>query len=213
MKQKNKKLHTIAIILFILGIISIITGIFLLVFSNKVVLLTEKDIKEIKTYKSVQKEISPGAVIVTKDMIYTGDYTYKLIYKTYSKVGKSKEIIEKDTYLEIIDSINKDYNIPLENLKINNEEVKYIDKRGTSKENITIDCDNNQINIKIPANLVLQKNEIIVYVKLNNKTINEKHYISDETYYTFTSSIENDYYNKKTKQSYIIEGEGYIILK
>ena len=53
---------------------------------------------------------------------------------------------------------------------------------------------------------------IEIKIKLDNRETNTKLITNSESYYTFTPNETNDFYNKKTMQSYIIKGSAYIIL-
>ena len=72
--------------------------------------------------------------------------------------------------------------------------------------------ENNVVNIEIPSTMLFNKNTIEIYIKLVGRDIGVKYPTSQETYFSFIPSIDNDFYNKKTAQSYVIAGYSYIEL-
>ena len=54
---------------------------------------------------------------------------------------------------------------------------------------------------------------IIISLKLVGRDSGVKYITSQDAYYSFVPSVENDFYGKKNSQAYVIDGFGYIKLE
>lgn len=205
-------LNVLIRILCILGIVFIISGIILVAFSFKNEVLDDKYIvKTAAGYISDDVKLSEGELSVTKNTEYVGNGIYKVVYTNHARAVGKKSLIETGSSFFITDMLGKGYELITEKIKINDTECK-LNNDKFDKKKIGISYDNNIINIEIPDKLILNKNKIEVYIKLVSREVNKKYPTSQETYFSFKPSSENDFYNKKAVQSYMVEGYGYIEL-
>lgn len=110
------------------------------------------------------------------------------------------------------DILGKGYELVSNKVIINEKEYKLNDGKTSSENGINISYDNNIISIEIPEKLLLKENVIEISIKLVERKTNVKYQTSQESYFSFVPSMDNDFYNKKSSQSYIIEGSAYIEL-
>lgn len=198
-------------IILVIGIVFIVIGTFLVGFSFKKEVLDDKYIIETVTnYKTSQtKELETNELSATRTIKYLKNGIYKLTYTNYSNPNE-ENLLETGTSFHIVDIYTDSYKLEEDSITINDQ--KYSLDNNT-KDGISINYNNNTLDISIPNTLINKENIIEVNVKLESRDINKKHNISQELYYSFTPSTENEFYNKKAAQSYVIEGNGYMILK
>ena len=98
-----------------------------------------------------------------------------------------------------------------ENKVIVNEKVYRINN-GLDKNNVSISYEDNMLTINLPSNLSERENKIEFYIKLIGRNVNYKYITSQDSYVTFIPNYDNDFYSKKSSQSYVIDGSAYIRL-
>ncbi|MGM9879334.1 MAG: hypothetical protein ACI31R_04845 [Bacilli bacterium] len=214
-KDNFMKLNLLMKSLCIFGFAFIIIGIVFVILSfNREILDDKYIIKKVTEYTSSNnKKLANGEMNALKDIEYIGNGSYKVTYTNYAKKNSNKNLIEDGSCFYITDMLGKGYELSSTKIKINNKDYKLEDNIISSNEGINISYENNVINIEIPNTLLFTKNTIEVYIKLVERDVNTKYYTSQEAYYSFIPSIDNDFYNKKTMQSYVIDGFGYIELE
>lgn len=196
------------------GIVFLITGIIFVILSFSHEVLDDKYIiKTVTEYVSGDSnKLSKGELDVVKSTEYTENGIYKVTYVNYAKKNGDKDLLENGSYFYITDMLGNGYELVSDKVKINDKEYKLSDNTISSEKGINISYDNNVINIEIPNTLLFDKNTIEVYIKLVARDVNVKYPTSQEAYFSFVPSIDNDFYSKKTAQSYVIDGYGYIEL-
>lgn len=201
--------------LLMFSFVCIVVGIIFVFLSFKHEIIDDKYvIKTVTEYDSKDNnKLKKGEMNALKDIEYIGNGSYKVTYTNYAKKNSNKNLIEDGSCFYITDMLGKGYELSSTKIKINNKDYKLEDNIISSNEGISISYENNVINIEIPNTLLFTKNTIEVYIKLVERDVNTKYYTSQEAYYSFIPSIDNDFYNKKTMQSYVIDGFGYIELE
>lgn len=200
--------------LCVFGFAFVIVGIILVVLSFNHEILDDKYIiKTVTEYTSNNnKKLAKGEMNASKITEYIGKGIYKVTYTNYAKESNGKKLIEDNSYFYITDMLGKGYELDTTKVKINNKEFNLEDNTVFSSEGINISYDNNVINIEIPSKLLFNESTIEIYIKLVGRHINVKYPTSQESYFSFIPSIDNDFYSKKTAQSYVIDGYSYIEL-
>ena len=208
------KLSIFRKVLCVVGIAFVITGIIFVILSFSHEILDDRYIidKVTEYVSSDSNKLSKGELDVIKSTEYTENGIYKVTYVNYAKKNGDKDLLENGSYFYITDMLGKGYELISDKIKINDKEYKLSDNTVSSEKGINISYDNNVINIEIPSNLLFDKNTIEVYIKLVARDVNVKYPTSQEAYFRFVPSIDNDFYSKKTAQSYVIDGYGYIEL-
>ena len=206
--NKNKNIYAYIKSVLIISITLILVGSVFIAFSlRKEVLDNKYKIAKVTTYNSSVKKLSPGELYVTKDIDYTSNGIYRITYRVKYN-GKNATILKNKTNFEITDVIGSGYKLLTDNVLYNKERVNNFRKQG-----IFTNYRNNTFNIIIPATKLDKSCIIQVYVKLESRRLNIKHYISKEAYFTFVPNDNNNFYVKNGPQSYIIVGNGYIVLE
>lgn len=211
--MKNK--FKIKRVLFPIGIIFILIGVLLIFFAFYHEVLDDKYIiKDVTEYPAkINKRLESGEMIASKDTKYLKQGIYQITYTNYAKKINKKALIEQGTSFNITDMFGNGYELIKNDIIINEKKYKMNDNTLSSKEKININYQNNVLDIEIPDNLVLNNNNIVIKLKLTGREENIKYITSQDAYYSFIPSIENNYYAKKISQAYVIEGYGYIQLK
>ena len=210
--KKNKFYDAISIpvkLLFITGILFVVFGALLVMLSFKDEILDSKyKMTEVTEYISNKNiKLPEGQVYVTKEL---EKGIYKVTYKNFANKSKSN-ILETSTNLTIKDSLGEGY-ILKESVTINDKNYTLKDNKTYNNNGILLSYENNTIEVNIPNTEATTTNEIICYIKLIGRKTNYKYQTSKETYYNLTPSLDNNYYQKKSSQSYLIEGNAYILL-
>ena len=208
MKEKNGKFYIK--FLFVLSIILIVLGVILILLSfRKEVIEDNYIIKDYTEYKPGSVSLSDGEMLVTKDIKYLGDGVFRLTYINYSL---SDNLLASGTYFYITDMYSKQFKALNTSVYVNGVEYKFPKYQIASKEGIRVNYTNNVLDVEVPSSILKDNNEIVVFVKLDKISINKKSYISQDTYYTFVPNPNNSFYKKKISQSYVVEGNAYIIV-
>ena len=126
-------------------------------------------------------------------------------------MNKNKSLIEEDTSFSIVDIIGDGYKVLNDEVLINDKSYKLNSSENTFKD-IYIVYKEGTINISLPNSYITKDNVIEYKIKLIKNETNVKYVTSNESYFTFMPSIDNSYYDKKSFQSYVIDGYGYIEL-
>lgn len=198
---------------FILSLFFIISGIILVVCSFKSEILDEKYIIDRATnYTSTNKDLKTGEFSVTKDVIYVSKGTYKITYKINYNQEDQKILFASKSKVSITDIISDSYKLDTDRILINKSPMKLYSS-NTITSDYEIHYDNNTFEISFPKDKLFKHHTITYYLTLIDRNINTEYVTSKESYYSFTPSKKNDYYQKKASQSYVIEGNGIIILK
>lgn len=207
----NKK--TIIWFMFILGVLFIIIGSVLVVLSFKNETIGDKyHIKEATNYQSKKSSIEKGEIIVTKDIKYISNGEYQIIYKNYMKKSNNISLLEEGSNFTITDILGDDYALVKNKIYINDKLVK-LENNQIITENYDVVYNNNTFEVSFPSSNAERENTVKINVKLTGNKPNVKYAVSKDSYYSLTPSSNNDFYNKKSMQSYIIEGNSYIVLK
>lgn len=193
---------------FGLGIVFLIIGICLifLSFCNEVI-DGSYVVKDVSSYTSSNKSLSKGELNVTKDTKYVKDGRFEITYTNYSN---GNNLLFSGSYFNITDMFGKGFVLDESEALVNGNSYKFNNGSCSSKEGINLEYQNNVLDIEIPNSLVSNKNKIVVYIKLTGRSTNVKYVTSQDSYFSFVPSMENNYYGKKSSQAYVIEGKGYI---
>jgi hypothetical protein len=198
-------------LLFMLSIIFIVLGIVLIVLSfRREVLDNDYIVSEVTDYNATKGSLARGQIKVIKNIEYVKDGRYMITYKNYFNSENTEVFSPKSTF-SIVDMFGDGYILEEDNININGK-VFAINNRADLDDQPIVSYYNNTLDIKFPDTFAKINNTITVYVKLTDHTISKKHYVSKESYFAFTPSASNSYYEKKSAQSYIIEGSAYIKL-
>lgn len=208
------KLSIFKKVLCVVGIVFLVTGIIFVILSFSHEVLDDKYIiKTVTEYVTGDSnKLTKGELDVVKSTEYTENGIYKVTYVNYAKKNGDKVLLENNSYFYITDMLGNGYELISDKVKINDKEYNLSDNTISSEKGINISYDNNVINIEIPNTLLFDRNTIEVYIKLVARDVNVKYLTSQEAYFSFVPSIDNDFYSKKTAQSYVIDGYGYIEL-
>lgn len=198
-------------LLFVSGVLLIVLGIVFVLLSLRYEVLDEKYIvREVTTYKSSKSRLKQGQIAVSKDLDYIGEGVYRITYRNYYN-AKDSEILSPNSEFGIVDMFGDGYELDLEDITINSDKYEVTEETKVDKRPI-VNYYNNTLEIKFPSDLAKVNNIIVVYVNLVGRDLNKKYSVSKETYFNFTPYSGNNYYEKKTAQSYIVEGSAYIKL-
>lgn len=197
------------------GFLLLILGIVFIIFSSMNEVLDDKYIitKSTEYKKMTAFNLKPGEIGVLKSINYEEKGIYKVTYWNDSKSSKNRELIENNSYLTITEELGKGYELVKDDIYINDKDYKLNENTLKSKEGVNINYIDNCVNIEIPSSLVSKKNEITFHIKLISRDVSVKHNTTIDSYYGFIPASSNSFYEKKSRQSYIIEGNGYIVLK
>ncbi len=191
------------------GIFCILLGIVFicLSFSNEV--LDDKYIiSDIKEMNYDNKNIKKGEVKLLKKTKYIKKGTFKI---TYIIKGNGSDLLKDKTIFNITDIQSSGYSMN-EKITINGKEYQLDGNNITTKEKIKLSYTSNILNIDIPSSHVFDTT-ITMYLTLHDREVNYEYRTSLDTYYNFTPSDKNNFYEKKEPQSYFINDESYILLK
>ena len=213
-KDNFMKLSLLKKSLCIFGLAFVIIGIVFVILSfNREILDDKYIIKTVTEYTSSNnKKLAKGEMNASKNTEYIEKGIYKVTYTNYAKESNGKKLIEDNSYFYITDMLGKGYELDTTKVKINNKKLNLEDNTFFSSGGINMSYENNVVNIEIPSTMLFNKNTIEIYIKLVGRDIGVKYPTSQETYFSFIPSIDNDFYNKKTVQSYVIDGYSYIEL-
>ena len=207
MNNRDKNIYNYVKSIFTISILLILVGIVFVALSFRKEVLDDKyKIDKVTTYNSFVKKLSPGQVYVTKDIDYVSSGIYRITYRVYYN-DKDIVLFQNNSNFEITDVISNDYELLIDSVLFNKERVSNFKYQG-----VIANYKNNIFNLSIPYNALDRSCMIQVYVKLKSRKLNIKHYISREAYFTFVPNDNNSFYVKKVPQSYIIDGNGYIVL-
>ena len=207
------KRRTIIYLCFILGLFSVLSGVYLVINSFKHEVLDEKYIVEQATeFKSENKSLSKGEVSVTKNVKYLSKGNYEITLRINHNQDDESILFSNKSKFTITEVIGDGYELNTDKIIINKDPIRLY-SHNTITSDYEMRHDNNTFEISFPNNKVFKYNTITFYIKLVDRDLSIKYNTSKESYYSFTPSAMNDYYNKKTMQSYMIEGSGYIILR
>mgnify|MGYP004535898769 CR=1 FL=1 len=196
-------------LLGVAGVLCIILGIIFicLSFSNEV--LDDKYIvSDIKEMNYDKKNIKSGEVKLLKKTKYIKKGTFKI---TYIIEGNGSNLLKDKTIFNITDIQSSGYSMN-EKITINGKEYQLDGNSITTKEKIKLSYTSNILNIDIPSNYVFDTT-ITMYLTLHDREVNYEYRTSLDTYYNFTPSDKNNFYEKKEPQSYFLNDESYILLK
>lgn len=194
-------------ILLILGIFCIIWGIFFIYLSVTGEQLDNGlEVKEVTEYIAPKPKLKIGEVKVTKSTEYTNDGIYKLTYKNYMNNSNNTEVLDKASGIQIVEVLGNAYTYIDNSININGQ--KY-----NKKSKIKATINGNVLTVDIPHEYCLKTNTIEIEIKLDKNASSDKQFTSRDSYYNFAPSSTNKFYGKKTSQSYLIDGSGYIRLK
>ena len=198
-------------LLFMLGIVFVVLGIVLIVLSFKHEVLDEKYVvSEFTNYKATKISLARGQINVLKDITYVKDGRYMITYRNYFNTEQT-EVFNPEATFSIVDMFGDGYVLEEDSITINAKKFT-INNRADITDRPIVSYYNNTLDIKFPATFAKKNNTVTVYIKLTSRDINKKLYVSKESYFAFTPSVHNSYYQKKATQSYIIEGSAYIKL-
>ena len=213
MKKSFNKNIKLLWLLFGLGLILITSGIvFEILYFNHEVIDKTHAIKEVNNYYSENVSLENGEIVITKDVKHLGKGMFKITYKNKYKTSENSSIFEKDSNFIITDIIGESFVIEDNLVTINGNTIK-LGKENVVTAEYDVSYKKNIFEISIPSSLLTRDNIIEITVKLIDKTPKIKHKVSEDSYYSFTPSIENDFYKKKSYQSYVIKDTSYIIIK
>ena len=212
-KEVSKNIKLLWLFL-ILGIIMIITGIVLsTVYYNHEVIDKTHVIKQVNNHISRKEKLEKGEVVITKDVKHISKGVFKITYKNnYRLIDNSTPLFENNSLFTITDILGDSFEIVDNLVTVNGNTVKV----GNSKV-VTAEYDilykNNKFEISFPSKLLTDEKVVEINVRLIDKTSKIRHYISKDSYYSLIPNKDNNYYLKKTMQSYVIYDDSYIILK
>lgn len=205
-KRSFKRMPFYKQLLLVIGVFCIVWGLFFIYLSFAKERIDENSkIAEVTEYVSEKPKLSVGEVKVTKSTKYLKDAKYKLEYKNYMNSNNNTVVLDETSGIQIVDVLGNGYSLVENSLKVN-------DKNYTKNEKINIDIENHTIKIDIPNDLCNKVNTIEATIKLTDKSPDIKYFTSQDAYYNFVPSENNKFYEKKTPQSYLIDGNGYIKL-
>lgn len=216
MKDDLKKKHYLPKkIFFPIGVIFVIVGIVLVVLSFSHEVLDDKYIiKDVTEYTSdINKSLDKGEMIAFKNTKYVGNGVYEITYFNHARALDKKSLVDQGTYFNITDMFGNGYELDKGKIYVNDKLYKLTGNSLSSNEGIGISYQNNVLDIEIPSNYILKDNIITVSLKLVGRDSGVKYITSQDAYYSFVPSIENEFYNKKMSQAYVIDGFGYIKLE
>lgn len=209
------KLKLLYKILLILGLVFIVVGIVLLCFSLRHEVLSDgyiiTDVKE-RIFKG-DLHLSKGEIRAVKSTDYIGKGTYKLTYENYFKELDKGDLLAKGTYFSIIDVIGRGYHIDANKIEVNGKNYVFESLVIRTDEGILIEYTDRTLFIEIPDQLASKKNNIVVYITLKEREEFFEYVTTEDCYFNLLPNVNNDFYAKKSSQSYMIDGYGYIKLK
>lgn len=208
LSKKNK-------ILFILGFVLIFTGIVSIMLSFRTEVLDDKYvISDVSNYISKEnKKLHSGEIEVVKNTEYIKKGIYKITYIINTKKPKGKDLLDSDSYLTITDELGEGYKFDSKEIIINDKKYD-IEKDLSSANNlVSLNYEDNILTIDVSNETITKKQVIELEIKLGDRKTGVKYQTSKECYYSFTPSMDNDFYDKKSYQAYVIEGAGHIKLK
>lgn len=198
---------------FMIGLILVISGIFLTICSFKREVLDDKYIvKESTGYTAENKKLKKGEINVTKEVDYVSKGMYKIIYKINYNREDIDLLFSNKSDFSIIDVIGDSYKLAKDEIMINKNPVKLY-SYSTITSDYKLSYIDNTFEIVFPIEKIGNYKTITIYIELKDREVNKKHYTSNESYYSFVPNVTNDFYSKKTIQSYVIDGSGYIFLE
>ena len=216
MKDELKKNHYLPKkIFFPIGSVFIIIGIALIILSFNHEILDDKYIvKDVTEYTSdINKSLKKGEMVAFKNTKYMGKGIYEITYLNHARAFGKKKLVDQGTYFNITDMFGNGYELDKSNIVINDNSYKLGNDEFESKEGINVSYQNNVLDIGIPSDRILKDNVIIISLKLVGRDSGVKYITSQDAYYSFVPSVENDFYGKKNSQAYVIDGFGYIKLE
>jgi len=202
-------------ILLVLSILLILVGISFIIYAHKPEVLNEKYIITDVTERVFDGKVSlgKGEIRAIKSTDYIGEGIYKLTFSNYSNPIDNGSILEKGSYFSIIDIIGDGYIIDANDVVVNGKHYKFNNQVINADNGILIEYNNGALYIDIPANLISDTNVIEVNLILKGRKEFVEYITTDDAYFNFIPSMDNDFYKKKMSQSYMMDGYGYIILK
>lgn len=208
----NKKKLFLYIFLF-LSVLIILFGIVLVICSFMHETLDEKYIiKEVTGYTPSDKKLKKGEVSVSRNVLYIRNGEYKITYNINYNREDLDILFSNNSKFTITDVIESAYKLSRNTVIINDQSVKLY-SYNTVTSDYEMNYTNNTFEISFPIKKIEKYNSIVIYIKLEDRETNKKYFTSSEAYYTFVPNSVNDFYNKKATQSYVIDGDGYILLE
>lgn len=208
-----KSIGIVTKFILLLGLLCIFFGIFLILYSFKYEIIDDKYLVIDYSESLVKSEpkLDAGEVVVTGETKYIRDGVFRVTFINYAeKIGKSS-ILKEDTDLTITDNLGEGYELYDKGIVINGKVYNTLTS-VLSSEKIRFEYKDNSVMIVIPNVLINTNNNISFYIKLKDRNLNIKYDTTLDSYYSFEPSDENDFYEKKGYQSYVVNGEGYIKL-
>ena len=194
-------------LLLILGIFCIVWGLlFIFLAFNKEQLDNGTKIDEVTEHIADKPKLSIGEVKVIKTTEYLSDAEYKLVYKNYMNNSGNMKVLDTSSGIQIVDILGTGYEVVDKSIRVNSS-------RYNDNNKIKVNVTRGAINIDIPNDLSTKVNNVELKIKLTQNSPGIKYFTSQDAYYNFVPSDENKFYGKKTPQSYLIDGNGYIKLK
>ena len=193
-------------LVLVLGIFCILWGLlFVYLAFDKEKINKNSKIDEVTEYIADKPKLSVGEVNVTKTTEYVKGGEYRLIYKNYIKEDDKVKALDETSGINIVDVVGNGYKILEKSIKVNSRSY-------SDASDIKVVLESQMIKIDIPHELCNDTNTIELKIKLQEKNSGVKYTTSQDAYYNFTPGVNNRFYEKKTPQSYLIDGAGYIKL-
>jgi len=207
----NKK-KLVLYIFLVLSILTILLGIVLVICSFMHETLDEKYvIKEITEYTPSKKKLKKGEINVSRNLLYIKQCEYKITYNINYNREDLDILFSNNSRFTITDVIESAYKLSRDKVIINDESVKLY-SYNTVTSDYEMNYTDNTFEISFPVKKIEKYTSIAIYIELKDREINKKYFTSNEAYYTFVPNNINNFYDKKTTQSYVIDGDGYILL-
>lgn len=210
-----KKLSIVNKLLFIFGVLFIISGIVFLAISLSGEVLDEKYVMTDITERVFNEELklSKGELRATKSTDYIEKGMYKITYENHFNKSDKGNLLDEGSYFSIIDIIGKGYTIDANKIEVNGKNYKFNNYIIRTDEGILVEYKNGTVYVEIPDSLILNKNIISIYIILKGREEHFEYVTTEDSYFNLIPNIDNAFYDKKTSQSYMIDGYGYIKLK
>lgn len=209
--MSKKKL--MSYVFLIVGVLTIALGTILVIYSFKHEVLDGKYIiKEVSSYTPKVKDLKKGEIGVSRFVKYISNGEYKVTYQINYNREDLDILFSNRSDFSITDVLGDSYELSRGAVLINNESIKLYN-HNTITSDYKMSYVDNTFEISFPVQKVEKYKEITIYIKLKGRDVNKKHFTSKEAYYSFVPNNINDFYYKKSLQSYIIDGYGYILLE
>ena len=209
------KVNIVSKLLFVFGVIFILTGSICIYVSLSGEVLDDKYIMTNITERIFDGELnlSKGEVRATKSTDYIEKGIYKITYQNHFRNLDTGNLLEEGSYFSIIDIIGNGYDMDANKIEVNGKNYKFNNYIIRTDEGILIEYKNRTIYVEIPETLISKNNTVSIYITLKGRKEHFEYLTTEDSYFNLIPNIDNDFYEKKSSQSYIIDGYGYIKLK